>query len=459
MWAGGLCNVEYVVYGAVVFSVFGLSLWQALLVIAVSNVTFLLAGLASLQGPAAGTSAFAIARAPFGPTGARGVSIFNWVTMVAYETEGLVLIVLAVVVLLHKAGLPGARVDAGGIHGSPGLLVGVVLVAAAAQGVLPLLGYATILKVLKAVTVPFTVLFVILAVVALPKMHVTANHAGAGWVGLSEAFAFAISATGLGWTIQANDYSRYLPAGTPRVAVVRAVSIGSFVPASVLMGLGAAVATAFPAASTDPISGLSQAVPGWFLVPYLLVAGIQLLAINTLDLYSSGLTLQAVGVPISRMRAVGVDLVVSAGLTLVALLLTSVDHFINNLITLLIVWVAPWTGVYLVDWLLRRGRYEPARLVGADLARRWQGTPGVLGGFRLAGVVSMGAGMVASALWVATPVFTGPLASALGTGPEGFDLSIPAGLLVGGGLYWVLARGTVPAEAAGTGEVVVTPRL
>ena len=50
MWAGALFNVEYVVYGALIMS-FGLRFWQAAVVIAVGNLSYLIAGLGSLQGP------------------------------------------------------------------------------------------------------------------------------------------------------------------------------------------------------------------------------------------------------------------------------------------------------------------------------------------------------------------------------------------------------------------------
>src|SRR5579875_1015247 len=59
MWAGALFNVEYVVYGALIVS-FGLSFWQAALVLVLGNLSYVIAGLGSLQGPAAGTSVFAI---------------------------------------------------------------------------------------------------------------------------------------------------------------------------------------------------------------------------------------------------------------------------------------------------------------------------------------------------------------------------------------------------------------
>ena len=59
MWAGALWNIEYVVYGALIVSI-GLSFWQAFLIIILGNLTYFIAGLGSLQGPAAGTAVFTI---------------------------------------------------------------------------------------------------------------------------------------------------------------------------------------------------------------------------------------------------------------------------------------------------------------------------------------------------------------------------------------------------------------
>jgi NCS1 family nucleobase:cation symporter-1 len=71
LWAGAVWNVEYVVYGTLLVVVFGLSFAQSVLVILLGNLFYLLTGFASLQGPVAGTTTFAISRAPFGPNGNR----------------------------------------------------------------------------------------------------------------------------------------------------------------------------------------------------------------------------------------------------------------------------------------------------------------------------------------------------------------------------------------------------
>ena len=90
MWAGALWNVEFLVYGALIVS-FGLSFWQAVWAILVGNIFYAFLGWASLPGPETGTTAFMVSRAPFGRNGNRAPSLFNWITQVGFEIEGLVI--------------------------------------------------------------------------------------------------------------------------------------------------------------------------------------------------------------------------------------------------------------------------------------------------------------------------------------------------------------------------------
>ena len=106
MWAGGVWNVAFLIYGTLLVLIFGLSFAQAVVIILIGNLFYLLTGLASLQGPRAGTTTFAISRAPFGPNGNRLPSFFNWVTQVGFEIEGIVLVVFAGIALASRAGVP-----------------------------------------------------------------------------------------------------------------------------------------------------------------------------------------------------------------------------------------------------------------------------------------------------------------------------------------------------------------
>ncbi len=433
MWAGALFNVEYVVYGALIIT-FGLTFWQAALVIVVGNLSYLITGIGSLQGPAAGTSVFAITRAPFGPNGSRFVSVFNWITQVGYETEGLALVVLAGLALADKAG----------VHASTGLKVGLIVAAAAIQLVLPLLGHRAMLRVLRLLVAPFVVLFILLAVFALPKAHLGAGS-NANWETMTIALALILSSGGYGWVMNASDYSRYLPPNTSRRRIVWSVALGGFVPSTLLGLLGAAVATAVPSAS-DPISGLPHAFHGWFLVPYLVFVIVQLFAINSVDLYSSGLTLQAIIPGIRRWQTVLIDTMVAGTLTAITVFSASFNTFIEDFLLFMIIWIAPWVAIFLTDWALRRGRYDSRSLLDGRAGIYWRD-----GGVHIPGVVAQVIGMLAAASWLDTTVWKGPLS----TVTHGADFSVFMGALFGGAVYVLLARRSVPHEPVPVGEPAV----
>jgi nucleobase:cation symporter-1, NCS1 family len=426
MWAGALFNVEYVVYGALIIS-FGLSFWQAALVIVIGNLSYLVAGVGSLQGPAAGTSVFAISRAPFGPRGAKSVSVFNWMTQVGYETEGLALVVLAGLALFAKAG----------VGGSTGLKIALIAAAAAVQLVLPLFGHRAMLRVLRMLVPPFVVLFILLAIFALPKAHLGAGS-NANWETMTGALALILSAGGYGWVMNASDFSRYLPPEASRRRIVWSVALGGYIPSTLLSLLGAAVATAVATAS-DPISGLPHAFHGWFLIPYLVFVIVQLFAINSVDLYSSGLTLQALIPKIKRWQCVLLDTVVAGALTAVAIFSSGFNSFLEDFLLFMIIWIAPWVAIFITDWFMRRGRYDSRSLLTGRAGIYWRNE-----GVHIPGIVAQVVGMLAAASWLDTTVWQGPLSKAT----HDADFSVFMGAIFGAGVYYLLARRSVPREAA-----------
>jgi NCS1 family nucleobase:cation symporter-1 len=428
MWLGGNLNVFYVVNGAVVISM-GLSFAQSLLAIVVGNLAFLAVGFASLQGPRTGTSTFAVSRASYGPSGGRFLALFNWVTCIGFEASGLALIALAALAVFAHAGL-GA---------STALKIAVIVVASAIQAVLPLLGHRAILLAQRRLAWLFTVLFVVMAILVGPKVHLGHLSHGSGWAPVTWAIALVISGGGLSWANTASDYSRYLARSTSARQVFWCSSVGGFLPAVLLETLGAAVASATTSAS-DPIAGIPAVLPGWVSVPYLLFAIVTLLAVNTLDLYSSGLTLQAAGLRLARWQCVLVDTVICTALCFLVIFSGQFNRYYSDFLGLLIIWMAPWFAIYATDALLRRQRYDAAGLLDSSpRGRYWRH-----GGFFLPGVVAQLLGMTASALWISSAAFAGPLSTAVG----GSDFSVFTGLGVGGLVYWLLARREVSRETA-----------
>ncbi|MGH8917689.1 MAG: purine-cytosine permease family protein, partial [Actinomycetes bacterium] len=355
MWAGSGLQFEYLVYGALLMT-FGFTFAQAIALIVIGNVSYLFLGLCSLQGPGAGTTVFTISRAGWGPNGARLIAFFNWITQIGFESEGLILVVLAAEALTAKAGY----------HTGTGLKVVFIVAAALVQSVLPLLGHATVVKTLRALTVPFVIFFVLLASLTLGHARFGAVHHGASWQLFLVGLAFTITLSGLGWVENGNDYSRYLPTDASPRAIVGYVFVGGAVPEILVMSLGAAVATFVPTAGGNPISDFPHAFPGWFLVPFLIVTMIQLFGINSLDLYSSGVTLQALGLSVRRWQAVLVDTVLAGGVTTYAVFSSSFSKLLEDFVAVVIVWIAPWMAIFLVDWVLRGRRYVPAELQRTD---------------------------------------------------------------------------------------------
>ncbi len=442
MWAGASVQVEYFIYGAILMT-FGFTFWQALSLIIIGNLSFLLLGVMSLQGPQSGTTVFGTNRAAFGPNGSRGIALFNWLTQVGFEIEGILLIAGAGLVLAVKAGF------------SPGTPAKAIFVVAAVvvQGFLPVFGHATMVRVLRALTIPFIVIFAVMLGFTLPHATTTGVAHGADWQTYMEGLAFTIILSGLGWTENGNDYSRYCRPQVKKSSLVFWVFVGTAVPEILVMTLGAGVGTFLSKVGKTANAFLpfahQSAIPSWFVVAFLVFAILQIFSINSLDLYSSGVTLQAVGLRVKRYVAVLIDCVIVLGFSLVAVFSTSFTKFLTDFVDVVIVWIAPWAAIFLVDWLLRKRKYVPAQLqrTGPD-SLYWRS-----GGVHWPAVVAQVVGMFAAISGLAA---TFPLPSWLNSVTYatrdsfgfGADFSIYMGMVVAGGLYLLLAGAAVRAEAA-----------
>ncbi|MEU6348457.1 cytosine permease [Streptomyces sp. NPDC047072] len=363
-----------------------------------------------MPGPRAGTTTFMVNRTIMGVPGNRLLALFNWLMQVGYQVLDTVLMALAATSLL---GLADVRVSEWG-------QVGVIVLFSAVQSTLPLMGHALITRVLNLLAAPFAVVFLLLAWLTADRFDYVSTQPSTLSVFLG-GVALIASASGLGWTPNATDLSRYLPADTKPSRVVAAVALGGAVPQILLMVTGACVATVTPAAS-DPVSGLSGTYPTWFIVTYLVLLIVQLAALNGVNCYSSGLTLQAAGLPFNRWQAVLLDTVVCTVLAAVVTLSGDFYSAVSDFLLFSIVWFAPWSAIYVLAHLLRRGDHD----LGHQ-PRTWT-----------AGLTAQLLGMTASALWLVTGVWSGWLAHLT----DDTDLSVLAGLLVGGGCYWLLARRT-----------------
>jgi NCS1 nucleoside transporter family len=432
LWAGAIWNVEFLVYGALAIS-FGLSFGQAVLAILVGNLFYAFLGWASLPGPETGTTAFMVSRAPFGINGNRVVSLFNWVTQVGFEIEGIVLVVLVALAMFAK----------GGIGAGTGLKVILIIAAVLIQFVVPFLGHAMITRLLRYLSYVFIVLFVIMAVLVIPHVNLSHFHQQGSWALWTTSVVLIVAAGGLGWTENAADYSRYLPRSTPKSRTFWAAAMGGAIPSILLEILGALAYIVSP--SVTAVTGVPSSFASWFFWPFLILVLPQLFAINSIDLYSSGVTLQALGLPIKRWGAVIIDTIVAGAVTALVIFKGKFYTDLSGFLLYIVVWLGPWFGILMVDYLLRRGRYDTGGLVSRLGGVYWRN-----GGFNWKALVAQALGMVAALMWsnatYYVPSYLGPLSKATG----GADLSWALGILVGGLVYLVLSVGSVRKEAAAT---------
>ena len=390
-----------------------------------------LLGLASLPGPETGTTAFMISRAPFGRNGNRAPSLFNWITQVGFEIEGLVIVVLIVEAMFSRE---GTILDTGA-------KVVVIICAVAVQFIAPFLGHATITKVLRYLSYVFIVVFIVMAILVIPHAHVTSLHQHTSWWLWTTALVLVVSAGGLGWTENAADYSRYLPRDTPKAKTFWAATLGGAVPSILLELLGAAAFLVSP--KVTAAAAVPAAFASWFFWPFLILALPQLFAINSIDMYSSGVTLQAIGIPLKRWGCVLVDTVISGAVTALVIFKGNFYTDLSGFLDYIVVWLGPWVGILLVDYLLRRGRYDVLSLAEKRGGLYWRN-----GGFNWKALVSLALGMFGAMMWIDAAYYyplnyTSPISNAT----NGSDFSWLFGMIIAAVVYWILSVASVRKEA------------
>jgi NCS1 family nucleobase:cation symporter-1 len=253
-----------------------------------------------------------------------------------------------------------------------------------------------------------------------------AVHGGALWAVAAAGFTI-IASSPLSWGTGA-DYARYLPADASWRSVAGWTALGGFLPAVALSGLGVLAGTVVD--MTDPQTSLQVLLPGWFSPVVLLVIVIGSITNNVLTAYSTGLALQAVGIPWPRSVTDIFDAVVAIGVTCYALFISDFLDTLNNILALTVAFLGPALAIYGTDILLRRNRYNGLDLHDETARSRfwyWRGVSP-------AGATAMIVGTGAALLCVNTSVLVGPVARML----DGADLSSLVGPLAGACLYVAL---------------------
>jgi len=365
-WTAASISVFGIAYGAYALG-YGVSFWQALVAGVVGVVLAgVVAGLVAIAGKRGSAPTLVLSRAAFGVTGNKVPALVSWLLSLGWETVLTSLGALATASVFHELGWGG---------GDGAKVVGLVVVVALIVGG-GVLGFDAIMKIQTWITyvgVVLTVIYLALVIHRVDWSTVSSAPSGglAAVVGVGVLMA---TATGLGWVNAAADYSRYLPRSASSSGVAGWTATGLSLANVVLFFFGLLLAGSDPelnaAIGADPIGALATILPTWFLVPFVVVAVIGLAAGALLDIYSSGLSLLSLGLPVARPVAAGIDgVLMIAGSIYVLFISTGFFPQFQGFLITLGVPISAWVGIFLADLLLRKRDYDDQAL--ADPAGRY----------------------------------------------------------------------------------------
>ena len=354
-WCGANVSLLALSYGSF-FLGFGISFWQATIAAILGTVlSFLLVGVSSLAGKKSNAPTMVLSRATFGVKGAIIPGFLSYLLFVGWE---IVLIALATL----ATGTVFIRL--GNLDHNTAMVIGFVIAVGltVSAGVL---GFAVIMRiqrVLTIVTIVMTGVYISLTVSKVDWNVISALPSGStqGFIG---AMIFGATGIGLGWVNAAADYSRYLPRTTSSKAVIGWTVFGASVVPIILVIYGAALSASnkdlSEAIASDPIGALTTILPSWYLIIFALVAILGLVGGAILNLYSSGLTLISIGLPVKRHVAASIDAVLML-LGAIYFVWIADDFFFpfQGFLITLGVPIAVWSAIFVTDVLLRKSYHE-----------------------------------------------------------------------------------------------------
>jgi purine-cytosine permease-like protein len=358
-WCGANVSLLALSYGAF-FLGFGISFIQATVAAVLGTVlSFLLVGISSLAGKKSNAPTMVLSRASFGVRGNIVPGFLSYLIFVGWET---------VLVSLATLATGTVFVRVGHIDRNIAMIVG-FLIAIALTVFGGVLGHSIIMKLQKWLTLITIAATLMYFVLTLDEVNWSAvsdipNGSSAGFIG---ALIFGATGIGLGWVNSAADYSRYLPRDVSSKAVVGWTVLGASIVPIAMVIYGAALAGSseelFGAIASDPIGALTTLLPTWFLIPFALVAILGLVGGAILDLYSSGLTLISIGLPVKRYVAASIDSLIMV-LGTIYLVWIADDFFypFQGFLITLGVPIATWSAIFVADVLMRKKFYNESDL-------------------------------------------------------------------------------------------------
>ena len=381
-WAAANVSLLALSYGSF-FLGFGISFWQATLAAIIGTTSsFVLVGFSSLAGKRANAPTMTLSRAAFGVKGNVVPGLLSYLIFVGWETVLVSLATLATETVFTRIG---------NIEPNLSRILGFSIAAGLTifGGVL---GFQVIMRIQKVLTIATIILtfgYIVLtadqvnwdAISAIPNGNIEA------FIG---ALIFGVTGIGLGWVNSAADYSRYLPRSVSSRGVIGWTVFGASIVPIILVIYGSLLAGSSKSLgekiAADPIGALTTLVPTWYLIPFAAVAILGLIGGAILDLYSSGITLVSIGLPVKRHVAASIDAVIMTIGTIYIVWIAG-DFFgpFQGFLITLGVPIAVWSAIFVADVIMRKQDYVEADLFDAK---------GIYGAWNLRSLLLIGIGSI-----------------------------------------------------------------
>lgn len=315
IWFSWNVSILGITYGIYVYSL-GLSVWQSISAGIIGYlISCFLVGILAVGGPRTGLPTLTQTRFCFGYHGNKFPTLFAYISNMGWKITLITLASSTGAALTAKL-LPGLFALADG-QPTIACILGWFILSLALTMSVAVYGHQLIMQVEKYIAWITGFMSLIFVFLIVPHIH---------WDKLGESGAhgslftyiggvvLAMTMVGIGFLNYGGDFARYLPKKTPASKVVFWTTTGIALPVSILLILGAFLADSNPelgaAAAHSPITSLTNLLPFWFYVPFSIVIIISLLAAAITGVYSSGLALLAMGLPISRAATTVINSVI-----------------------------------------------------------------------------------------------------------------------------------------------------